>query len=276
MRENENKVSPTDLPGGPRHRQILQTILDYYDGDARILGVLLFGSLGRGNWDEYSDLDLDIVMVDDASIDACLELTNLCAAIEDAYGLKAIIIADAEEGDVVLSNLLEFSIRYHVLNDTKPAILDSMRRLSGSLSLDEIRAAANQDYISGPIELVELVDQCIRYTLGLHNAIRRQRIWMSHELQHRIRGLLMSMYSDSHGGDRPVQFFDVHAGPELQKLLANLTPQANLNSMKKAFRNTLSLLEKHLGYFTNEQYELTEAQKRILLSIRQRHPARGS
>lgn len=260
-----------ELPGTKRHQQMLQSILDYYAEDARILAVLLFGSLGRGDWDEYSDLDLDITLVDNASIDARRELANLCASIRDKHGLEALIIADIEEGDVVLSNLLEFSIRYHVLTDTKPAILDSMRLLSGTVTLDEIREAANQDYVSEPKEMVEIVNQCIRYALQLHNAVMRRRLWMSLEMLQRIRGSLMSLYGNGHGADRPVQFFDAHASPELQELLAGLTPRAELSSVREALSNTLSLLEGHLGNFSRGNLELTEAQNRILLSISRRH-----
>jgi hypothetical protein len=148
-----------------------------------------------------------------------------------------------------------------------------MHRLSGTLAPDEIRAAANQDYIIGPSDMDAIVDQCIRYTLGLQNAVLRRRLWMSLEMLHRIRGLLMSLYSESHGGDRSVQFFDAQAGPALQDLAANLVPRANLKSVKRAFTEALSLLEKHLGNFTDGQYELTEAQNRVLFSIRQRQLA---
>ena len=62
------------LPGTRRHQQLLQAILDFYADDKRILAILLFGSLGRGNWDTYSDLDLDIVMHDNVKINATQEL----------------------------------------------------------------------------------------------------------------------------------------------------------------------------------------------------------
>lgn len=260
-----------DLPGTIRHQQVLQAILDFYAEDARIREVLLFGSLGRGDWDEYSDLDLDIIMVDSASIDARLELADLCASIKGEHGLEALVVADLEEGDVVLSNLVEFSIRYHLLADTKPAILDSMRCLSGTLTLDQIRAAANQKYISEPEEMITTVNQCIRYSLQLHNAIMRQRLWISLELLQRIRGLLISMYSNSHGADRPVNFFDTHASPESRRLLARLVVEAELESVREAFTNTLSLLKDHLDSFSNGQYKLTEAQSRILLALSQPH-----
>jgi len=258
-----------DLPGTLLQQQMLQSILDYYAEDARIAAILLFGSLGRGNWDAYSDLDIDIIVNDNVSIDAHRELTNLCASIKRQHRLEALIIADAEEGDVVLSNLLEFSIRYHMLADTKPAILDSMRRLAGDVSLDEIRAAANEDYSTVRPENTEIINQCIRYTLELHHAILRGRVWMSLELLQRIRALLMSIYSGSHGADRPVHFFDAQATPQLQQLMISLAPQAEMEPIKAAFFNALLLLQDHLGSFSNGGYELTEAQRLVLGNISQ-------
>jgi predicted nucleotidyltransferase len=251
-----------------RRKQILQTITDFYEEDERVLAALLFGSLSHGNWDQYSDIDLDIVMSDNISIDARFELEKLCAAIRQKHGFDSLIIADVEEGDVVLGNLVQFSVRYHILSDTKPAILDTMRSLSGSLSLDEIRAAANHDYNSEQIVLIDIVNQYIRYALELHHAIMRQRLWMSIELLHRIRALLMLMYAGSHDVIRPIHFFDSHAGPELHELLASLSPQANLKSAEDAFGTTLLLLENHLDDFCDGTYQLTASQKHILYKLK--------
>ncbi len=257
-----------NLTGTSRHQQMLQTITDFYEEDERVLAILLFGSLSRGNWDQYSDIDLDIVLSDNISIDAQLELEMLCVAIKQKHGLDALIIADVEEGDVVLGNLVQFSVRYHVLNDTKSAILDTMYSLSGSLSLDEIRAAANHDYNSEEMELVDLVNRCIRYALELHHAIMRQRLWMSIEFLHRIRGLLMLMYAVSHNASRPIHFFDAEASPELQELLGSLSPEANLKSVENTFGITLSMLENQLGDFMDGGYQLTASQKHILYKLK--------
>lgn len=258
-----------NLFGTILQQQILQTITDFYEKDERVLSVLLFGSLSRGNWDQYSDLDLDIVMSDNTKIDARIELKRLCDAIKQKHGLEALIIADVEEGDVVLGNLVEFSIRYHILSDTKPAILDTISSLSGSLSLDEIRTAVNHDYDPEPRELVDIVNECIRYTLELHNAIMRQRVWMSIEMLHRIRASFMLIYAISHDGLRPIHHFDSHATPELHKLLSSLSPPANLKSVEEAFRTTISLLENQLDKFCGDTYQLTTSQLQIMHKLTQ-------
>src|SRR5436190_597415 len=45
------------LPGTPHHQALLERVVSHYQTDSRIIAVCLFGSLVRGNWDQYSDLD---------------------------------------------------------------------------------------------------------------------------------------------------------------------------------------------------------------------------
>ena len=49
------------LPGTRAHQALLRSIVDAYAADERVLAVGVLGSLGRGTWDEWSDLDLDVV-----------------------------------------------------------------------------------------------------------------------------------------------------------------------------------------------------------------------
>ena len=56
-------------PGTSQHQALLNTIVSYYQQDPRILAVSVFGSLGRGGWNAPSDVDLDVVIADDARID---------------------------------------------------------------------------------------------------------------------------------------------------------------------------------------------------------------
>lgn len=256
------------LPGTSHHQQILESIIAHYADDDRILAVLVFGSLGHGDWDAYSDLDLDIVIKDGVVVDVAAELGHLCTAMKNTHGLEAVIIAQADEGDVVLSNLVEFSIRYHPLHDTKPAILDSMVLLAGTISLDQVRAAGEANRIMHQPDLTRIVNQCIRYTVELYNAIQRQRPWMAYELLHRIRQLLMQLFTVTHEGERPLQFFESHASAELQMRLKALLPGTEMTSVERALDAVIHLLEHDLDLFNNGQYELTPQQRLILHQLR--------
>jgi predicted nucleotidyltransferase len=107
---------PTSYPGTAQHQTLLNCIVNHYQEDDRVLAVCLFGSLARGNWDEYSDLDLDIIVADGAEIDILPELNNLCAAFQPFGEQTQIVIPkDLDAGDIVLQSLMELSVRYHVL-----------------------------------------------------------------------------------------------------------------------------------------------------------------
>src|SRR5215468_10716998 len=92
------------------------------------------GSLARGDWDAYSDLDLDVVLRDDVTIDARQEVERLVPALEAAGERIALIVLRGQESvDLVLLPLLEISIRYHLLATTGPNIAESVEVLAGSL-----------------------------------------------------------------------------------------------------------------------------------------------
>ncbi len=257
------------LPGNAQHQTVLTHILDFYADDSRIRAVVLFGSLGRGNWDDYSDLDLDIIMADEVAIDAEVELAKLCAGLQKTLGVPAIIIADQEEGDVVLENLLEFSIRYHPLDDTKPAILDTMQVLTGSLRREDILKAgeANQTRYGYTPNIAEMINQCLRYSLEIYNALQRQRLWMALELLHRARSLLMEVFTVTRGGFRTVHYVDQEAPAEFVEKLKRLTPTPTLPDVKIALTVLLDILENDLSTWSNHQYELTASQEKILAQM---------
>ncbi len=68
MSHNLDNIS--SYPGTPQHQALLHHIVTYYHNDSRTLALALFASLARGTWDQYSDLDLDVVVRDNAQVDA--------------------------------------------------------------------------------------------------------------------------------------------------------------------------------------------------------------
>src|SRR5690348_7345860 len=130
---------PTSWPGTPEHQRLLRAMTAYHARQPWALAFVVFGSVGRGNWDAYSDLDLDVVIADAAEIEPVAEITRLCEAIGERPALIAPRRGD--DGDVVLASLAEFSIRYHPLAATSPNIVNSMRLLWGRIDETEIRAA---------------------------------------------------------------------------------------------------------------------------------------
>src|SRR5215216_6565944 len=135
-----------DLPGTLQHQRMLHAITSHYENDPRILAITVFGSLGRGNWDCYSDLDLDVVIANEIKIDVGAELIQLSASLASIDEPIALLIPNEDNADVVFKSLMELSIRYHSLVNTSPNIIDSMLLLLGRIDRSTIEAAglANQ------------------------------------------------------------------------------------------------------------------------------------
>ena len=264
-------VKTMDLPGTLQHQKLLHAILSYYESDPRILAVIVFGSLGRGNWDRYSDLDLDVVLADGVSMDIESELLQLCATFASIDEHIALLLPYDDEADVVFQSLLEMSIRYHPLSGTKPAILDSMLILSGTIDRTAIQTAglASQELEVEP--LVRELDRCLRYALEVDSAIKRGYRWSAIELLHYVRKSMMELlFARSHGGQRSYQFFQAEAGEGLQERLGGTLPQYDLQSARACLARSLDILTNDLDELTAGQVQLTGAHLDLLDRIRSR------
>jgi predicted nucleotidyltransferase len=258
------------LPGTLQHQKILQSIVSFYENDARILAVLVFGSLGRGNWDRYSDLDMDVVVEDGASLDVAGEVTRLCHALATADERLALLIPGDDDADVVFESLMEMSIRYHPLARTSPDIIDSMVLLSGRIERSIIEAAgmANREPDHEP--LGRELDRCVRYVLETDSALQRGYIWHAVELLHYLRRQMMILFTYSHGGHRSYQFFQKEADGYLQARLGGTLPQGDLRSARFCLAQSMDILMDDLDKLTDGRVKLTPEHRALLASIRSR------
>jgi predicted nucleotidyltransferase len=257
-----------NYPGTPAQRRLLQAITAFYVDDPRILTVGLFGSLSRGNWDGLSDLDLDVVLADGVKLDVLDEVRRLTASLAALDESPTLIVPDGEEAaDVMLPSLNRFSIRYHPLATTNPNIVDSLQLLAGSLDLAAVQAAgrANQPAAEAPLE--GRVDAIVRYMVEVDVALRRGRLWLAVELLHRIRGLLMEIYSHTRGGSRPLLDFDEKADAALQGQLGQTLPQYDLASLQAALAKLIHLLQHDLPVWSGGRLQLDPVQEAILQQV---------
>lgn len=256
------------LPGTPRHQLLLQTIVDFYAGDPRILAVTVFGSLGRGNWDAYSDLDLDIIITDGLELDGSRELERLCRHLERIGETAALIIPDAgDSADVVFESLMQLSARFHPLAATNPAIIETVRVVAGRIDREAIVAAgrANQQEAGQP--LPRLLDQCVRYVAAAGVAVQRGRTWITVELLHRMRGLLMAVYTQTHGGGRAFYVFE-DADVGLQARFGKTLPQQAPASLRGALLQVIDILENDLDGLSAGALRLADGHRRVLAGVR--------
>lgn len=257
-----------DYPGTPQHQALLQAIGSYYANDPRIQALVLFGSLARGDWDRYSDLDLDVIIGDDVVVNACEELTRLCNSFASLGERAALIIPDEDDGDIVLESSMELSIRYHPLHSTSPDIVDDMLVLAGRIDKTTIQAAGQAKRHLNEDTLDSLLDRCVRYAVETNVALQRRRLWSAVDFLHRMRALVMELYTRTHGGVRPLQFFEATANFELRSHLAATLPAYDLGSACTALEQFFDFLEHDLDRLTQGQVQLRESQHQLLKQVR--------
>ncbi|HEV8192517.1 MAG TPA: nucleotidyltransferase domain-containing protein [Ktedonobacterales bacterium] len=267
-------MTALDLPGTEQQRRVLVAVVSHYTDDARVLAVLVFGSLGRGDWDQYSDLDLDIVLADGVELDVRYELQALCDSFA-AIGERAAVIVPkrADEGDVVLASLVQLSVRYHALATTSPNIVDSMRLLHGSIDEEMIRAAGLANRQPETDELEVLCGQCLRALTEADVALQRRRLWFAVEHLARARDAVIGSFSVARGAARPLHYFQEHADEPPQASLASTLPGYSLVSAQRALLCFIESIERELGTITDGRVALTVAQRELLQRIRTRQAA---
>lgn len=259
---------PTTLPGSPAHQQLLRAMTEYHARQPWALAFLVFGSVGRGDWHAFSDLDLDVVIADGAVIAPEAEIIRLCAAIGERPALIAPRRGD--DGDVVLDSLAEFSIRYHPLAATSPNIIASMRLLWGRIDVERIRAAGLANARPENQAPETLVALCVRAALGGATMLARGRLWTALAALEEARKLLMTLFAQAHGGERPMQSFERTADARLQAELARAVATWEPASIHAALLALCDLLDGQLEAFSGGLAHLTPGERAALAQIRAR------
>jgi predicted nucleotidyltransferase len=263
-------MASNNYPGTAQHQALLRGIVGHYAADPRIRAVVVFGSLGRGNWDADSDIDLDVVIGDGVKLDIQPELDTLGDALAARGERKALAFASGpDEGEIVFESLMQISVRYHTLATTKPAIVDSMKVLAGDLDAATIAAAGLANQAEDEAPLRPLLDQLLRYAAATDVAIRRENLWLAIELLGRMRGLCLELFTRAHGGERSFYFFATAAGPRLQARLGQALPQFDQDSVRQCLLTFLDILEEDSAVLTDGRLTLRDADRRLLARVRQ-------
>ena len=203
-------------------------------------------------------------------IDVGAELIQLGASLASIDEQIALLIPDGEDADVVFKSLMELSIRYHSLVNTSPNIIDSMLLLLGRIDRSTIEAAgvANQKLDDEP--LGRELDRCIRYALEVDNALHRGYLWSVIELLHHMRHSIMELFTYSHDGERPYQFFQKEADQKMQVRLGSTLPQYDLKTAPECLLQFMDILTNDLDQLTDGQVQLTKVHSELLAAIRSR------
>ena len=260
-----------DYPGTLQHQHLLRAVVSYYADDPRVLAVAVFGSLGRGDWDAHSDLDLDVVIADAAQVEMSAELRQLTASFASIDEQAALIIPDGDDaGDIVLKSLMRLSIRYHPLAATSPDIVDSLQLLAGRIDGAVLEAAGLANRRPEGESLDCLLDRCVRHAIEVDIALRRGQIWSAVELLHYMRKLLMELFTRTHHGKRAYQFFQAKADLGLQTRLGAALPRYDLKSIQETLMQIIDVLQHDLEALSDGQVQLTAVHAELLNSISSR------
>ena len=101
-------------------------------------------------------------------------------------------------------------------------------------------------------------------------AVQRGHLWGAVEMLHRLRGVVMELYTLSHGGARPLQIFQAEADEAFQTHLGSTLPQYDPASARQALARCIDFLEQDLDALTVGQAQLSVAQRGLLASVRAR------
>lgn len=257
------------LPGTPQHQALLRAITTHYKQDRRVQALILFGSLVRGDWDAWSDLDLDVIFAAGAPVNLLQELDALRVPVASVGEKVVLILPDGlQEGDVVLESLMRFSIRYHTLEETSPNIVDSMLLLAGNLDTTTIQAAGMANRRPAEVDLSSMVDRFLYYAVIAIACLCRQQTWTTVEILHRVRNLLMELYARTHDAPRAYKMFDARASAGIQQRLGKTLPGNDQLSLRRALFSLLIMLEDDLDTLANSRLQLTPEQIKILAEIK--------
>jgi predicted nucleotidyltransferase len=266
-----NAGRTTDLPGTPQHQRVLAATIAHIAAQPWALALVLFGSLARGNWDEYSDLDLDVVTAEDVRVDPVSELERLCASFTSLDERAAVIVPKrGDEGDIVLESLLGLSVRFHPLATTSPNIVESMRLLWGSIPAAEIAAAGIANQSSASQSSDELLGYALRQTVEASAALARGRLWFAIQALNECRDALFMLYGLARAAPRPLHAFQALADGELERRFAATQPAYDADSIHAALLACHDLIEHDLGDIGQGRVTLTAAQHVLMASVRSR------
>ncbi len=259
------------LPGTLRHQRVLAATIAHIAALPWARALVLFGSLARGDWDEYSDLDLDVVIAGDARVDPVAELERLCTSFEGIGERAAVIVPKrGDEGDVVLESLLGLSVRFHPLATTSPNIVASMRLLWGSLTAEEIGAAGMANWPLTAPALDESLSYALRQTVEASTALLRGRLWFAIKALNECRDALFTLYGLSREAPRPLRAFEAHVADDLERRFGATQPAYDAASIRAALLATLDLVEHDLGDIALGRVALTEPQRVLIDGVRRR------
>lgn len=253
------------LPGNFFHQKILQILVDLYKNDHNVEALGVFGSVAMGNWDNYSDLDLDAVVKDDSKSAAGKLVEQMISAFKTG---DENVLLNFEEGKgewvIIFDSLDRLSIKFHLLSDTKPQIKESLVILYGKLDREKVISSVTEKLNTPNLEF--LVNKFLEISIYVPIALHRKNLVNAQFFLNKMRQTLIEIYTVSHGIPRSFDF-EAHANKDLVEEISQTYALLNENSVSKAHRKLLELFSQKLIIISGGRISTTPEQKIILEKV---------
>jgi len=253
----------TELPGTPSHQRILRCLIDLFDQDAAIRAFGMFGSLVRGDWDVYSDLDLDVVMAETTASQVGRHIANMKDRLATAGYETFLCFEESPNGWVfILDTLDRISIRFHTLEETSPNIIDSLTVLTGELSVDDLAAASVREprYTA---DIARSHHKFLEHAIYVPIYLHRGETMNAYTMLTTLRNALLTIYCATHGIPK-VEKFEKEAPAVLRERLLPTFALLDAHDIRRACTCLLKLYEESIGDISAGKLELTAQERTIL------------
>jgi len=266
----------TSLPGTDHQQALLQTIVDRYHADTRVGALLVFGSLGRDDWDARSDLDLAVILNQGAEIPVNDEIEAVSDALLRSGQPVLFTQVVGEDGYLLLRSLTGIAIRYHPLQTVEAGVLDGMRVLCGAMPVDAILDAARAN-AQEPLAPVHELHRMLWLALDADIKLQRRQFWNALPTLNRMRDALVAIFAVARGGRRAYRFFEAEASIQLKTALGRTLPHyapedptASIRAQSAALMRLLQVIDEHLDELSNGQLALGEGEAEVLERLHDR------
>lgn len=252
-----------NLPGNEFHQKILEILLDVFQKDNNVSVFGIFGSISRGNWDKYSDLDLDVIVKDRSKQIIDSEFKAILSVL-DLNGLIVLLYFEEFKNEwvIIFDTLDRISIRFHLVKETIPHILESFIILYGNLTAEDIKAPiVEQKPISGNIE--SLKNKFIEISIYVPIALHRNQLINAEFFINKMRNIFIEIYVRSRKIPRLFDFEKI-AEQELKEKIYSSYPRLEASSIKKSHEILVSVFSSSIKSISNNKLNLSENEFLIL------------
>jgi len=264
------------LPGTAKHQAILCAVLNACAKDESIQSIGVFGSLVRPDCDEYSDIDLDVVIPAEALASASGKIRYLIDYL-NATDFPTLLVAwDGEHAaEILLKSLDRIDITLHAPEESKAEVLRDLVLIRGDRSSLPAEGKPAIDLHDVEQRLRRLHDKFPILALGVATSLRRKRLWNALSLLQTMRETVIEIYGVARGSTLPVRYFVKHAEEDLQQALGETLATYQPDSIAAGLMHIVNLYRSQCDGLINDRLFVTKSHKAVFDRLESMLPAHG-